>query len=229
MVLDQTISTNKKKITPKAIRSSGDNLYVDQRKRLENWFKCNVFNSYQTQEGGLIAMDCKYKTGMHFFSQKSIIEVYDEDKNVINNKGIGKTIVTNLENWALPFIRYKMDDRVEVNYTECKCGYKGLSITSIIGRNSPYFIFNGKKFNPTQLNKIFENLPVHQFQIIQDKNLKINWIPKNNFEDDLMIIQQKILDAVSKKCNIAIDNIQIYKVSSIGRINEKIQRYIRIN
>ena len=176
--LDASLGKAPRTIRPTAILVSGDNLYPDDRMRLANWFGCSVFNAYISQESGFVGMDCEHSAGMHVFGHRAVVEVL-RDNGEVSSDGEGELVVTNLENWAMPFIRYRTGDIARVETGSCACGYVGPTITELAGRDSTHFILNGNRLNPSVLNPIFEALPVRQFQVVQrsERTFDVLWIP----------------------------------------------------
>ncbi len=72
----------------------------------------------------------------------------------------------------MPFIRYKLGDRVVIdNDDNCNCGIKFRKIKKISGRVNNYFILpNDQKISNISLNSLFRNNTdylIKQFKIIQ--------------------------------------------------------------
>src|SRR5207237_1160011 len=58
MQIDKQYSGKPSRIAARAILVSGENLFSNHRRLLEDWFDCRVYNAYASAEGGLIAVDC---------------------------------------------------------------------------------------------------------------------------------------------------------------------------
>lgn len=77
-------------------------LYPEQRALIENVFQGRVFDFYGSRETGAIAGESKEHDGKCVFEFNNIVEVVD-----------GDVLVTNLHNYTMPLIRYKIQDRAE--------------------------------------------------------------------------------------------------------------------
>lgn len=224
--LDRTISPKHGKIQPSSILSSGDNLYTETQTELEDWFMCKVHNAYVSQEGGFVAVECEHQNGMHVLNNKAIIEILTKTGN-IEKQGSGEIVITNLENYAMPFIRYKTDDWAAVKETSCECGYTGSSIITLSGRDSPYFFINNKRFNPSLLNKVFEISGLEQFQVIQDpqNRLVIIWTARDD-----EIIETVNLEIRKRLSKILPDYpILVFPQIKQNHSKSKRQRYVSLN
>lgn len=77
-----------------------------------------------------IAYECPTHEGLHISDERVLLEL--NSKNEI--------IVTDLDNFALPLIRYWNADQVEISREGCSCGRKSRLIKRILGRTCDYII-----------------------------------------------------------------------------------------
>ncbi len=121
------IKINNKKIrSPRAIIAAAEKLFPQQRKVIEEVFGCPVFETYGCREVTSIAGECNRHKGMHINMETIYLEVIKEDKPA-EPEGTGEIVVTDLTNYAMPFIRYKNDDIGSISNRKCDCG-RGLSL-----------------------------------------------------------------------------------------------------
>lgn len=224
--LDALHSTDDERISANAILTSGDNLYDHSRKHLESWFRCRVHNAYGSQECGVIAVECENRTGLHLLNGKAVVEILGQNQS-ISDIGTGEMIVTNLENWAMPFIRYRTRDCATVVHNSCPCGYSGQSIVELWGRNSPYFTVADRQLPVSLFGDIFCNLPIEDFQIRQlgACKFKITWTttgtPGANAQDISAIVLERF------RQHVTTAEVDIAAVDNLGSPDRKIPRYIR--
>ena len=95
----------------KYIEFTGEYLPETVRKRVKNTFHCATANQYGTKEVNSIAYECP-EGNMHVMSDNVYLE----------NEGC-KLYVTSLNNYAMPFVRYQLDDRGQIRrHVQCRCG-----------------------------------------------------------------------------------------------------------
>ncbi len=118
----------------KYIESVGELLSDDLRRRAEHFFKVPIANMYGSEEMNGIAYECPYHH-MHILTDNVFVECKDSEGNV-RNFGEGEAIITNLNNKAMPLIRYNQGDIISLNNSaNCKCGDFGPWIDVIKGRS----------------------------------------------------------------------------------------------
>lgn len=116
----------------KIIKVTSETLYDYQRETIKEVFQCPVVNEYGAAETGLMGFECP-KHRIHMMSECVILE---EDDNDDLGDGSREFIVSDLNNYTLPIIRYKLGDRGRLSNETCECG-RGLPlIESIEGRTS---------------------------------------------------------------------------------------------
>ena len=185
----------------RAIITTSEVLDDYSRNLIENVFGVKVFNEYGCGEVGSIAHECEHGN-MHIMSENVIIEI---DESSSSGSESGEIIVTDLHNYAMPLIRYRLGDNATLSKEKCKCG-RGLPvIRRVHGRAYDMVIDpDGNRFHPEVLMYVFEELKskgagIRQFQVIQKSvdAFLINIVPdkyykKKTEEDILSRIRNKI-------------------------------------
>ena len=149
---------------PKGIIVTAAVLSRDIREYLERILTTKVYNQYGSREVGAIACECVLQDGLHVFDFFQYVEIIDLD-----NSGDGEIIITNLRNFSMPFIRYRIGDIAENHDSFCPCGRKTHMLETITGRTSDYFILeDGTKISHSFFSQLFWFKPwVKKFQVVQ--------------------------------------------------------------
>lgn len=156
-------------LNAKLVVTTSEVLFKDYRNLLENTFKCKVLNEYGCGEVGPIAYECP-EGGMHINAENLFLEFIKD-----GNNEIGEIVITELNNFAMPLIRYRLGDCARPTERLCKCG-RGLPLLSdIVGRAYDFIISpDGRRFHGEYIMYLFEDLKnkemgIKQFQVIQLK------------------------------------------------------------
>jgi phenylacetate-CoA ligase len=126
-------------ITFDGIFSSAELLLPAVRQFIEETFQCEMFNRYAALELGGLACECEAHTGLHVSVENNYVEIL-RDGHLAEPGEAGDIIVTNLNNWGMPFIRYSIGD-VGAWYTgeDCPCGRAAPMLQAIEGRTVDTF------------------------------------------------------------------------------------------
>ena len=109
-------------IRPRAIISSGEQLYESQRELIEAVFGCRVFDRYGSREFGNVAQECAEHRGLHVMNDLYYVEVLAESGAAAKEGEIGELVVTDLLNHFMPFVRYRTGDLAVSTRSTCVCG-----------------------------------------------------------------------------------------------------------
>jgi phenylacetate-CoA ligase len=156
---------NVKGICSKKIITSGEVLTQPARKFIQEVFQSEVFDLYGTTEFPAIAEECKEHKGLHIFSDSYIVE--------FGNKG--EIVITDLENYSMPFIKYQTGDIGKPVSNQCSCGCSFPLMEVLRGRVSDLIVApNGQflraNFFATLLEK---NKEIKKYQIVQETQGKL--------------------------------------------------------
>ena len=190
-----------------AIVTTGDMLYPHYRELIEKQFQCKIFDGYGG-ESTPIAFECEEHNGYHLCDEDVIVELLADNENVAPGE-LGGIVFTNLENYAMPFIRYNIGDVGTYADEACPCG-RGLSLMkSIEGRDSDIIRTPSGDFIVVHFFTIlFEYMEgVDQFQVMQERidHLTVKIMKNQYFTDtDLIHIQNEIQKRVGADVDIEI-------------------------
>jgi len=196
----------KSKITPnsglRGIISSGESLNTHQREIIEKAFQVKVFNRYGCRDVGPIAHECETHNGLHVFSSHVYVEIINEKGQHCQPGQLGEIVVTDLDNYAFPFVRYKIGDIGVWSSEKCNCGRDLPLLKSVMGRTFDLIIGTNGNRVPGNYFTLLRNKfkSIDQFQLVQNKigeiELKLK-LTSNNLIDETnlkRIIKEKLGD-----------------------------------
>ena len=125
-----------KDIRPKTILATAEMLTEETRVLAMQAFGCPVYNRYASSEFGLIASECE-KGNLHIHTERFVLEVLKDGKPVPPGEK-GEIFITDLDNYAFPFLRYATGDIGAIAPETCSCG-RGLTVLKkLSGRTADY-------------------------------------------------------------------------------------------
>ena len=160
-------SNNIKGFMLKAVITGGEMLFDYQRQAIKQAFNCEVFDGYGSREVGLIAHQHPGHDSYHICAESLVLEFIKDGKAVPNGE-TGKVLVTDLTNYAMPFIRYENGDLGVLTSEKCRCSVNLPSMKPIEGRIEDIIVTKDKLISSLAINPIFNSLPINQYQIVQE-------------------------------------------------------------
>lgn len=113
---------NIKLSSPKGVVATSMMLLDHERIVIEKAMGVKVTNRYGCEEVGLIACECEVHQGMHINTPHIVLECVDDEGNTVLPGESGKLVVTDLNNFAMPLIRYQIEDVGVLSDKPCACG-----------------------------------------------------------------------------------------------------------
>jgi len=115
------------------IRTVGETLDSNTREYIQNVFNSRIADIYTCEEAGYLAIQCPAADHYHVQSENVLLEIVDEDGLPCEPGQPGEVLITSLNNFATPLIRYEVGDIAEFG-EPCSCGRKLPVIRKILGR-----------------------------------------------------------------------------------------------
>ncbi|MCD4698965.1 MAG: phenylacetate--CoA ligase family protein, partial [Phycisphaerae bacterium] len=209
----------------KVVFSTAEVLYDNQKQIISEAFGgVPVVNGYGSREGGFIAHECP-EGRMHITSENVIVE-FVKDGNPVGPGQSGEIVVTHLDNYAMPFIRYRTGDIGRPSDETCPCG-RGLEvIEDLTGRSTDFIIApDGRWVHGLALIYVIRDIPgVGQYQIIQMDmdSICVRIVLENGFPADG---HERIRDGITDRLGAEV-RVDVEEVSEIAQDPSGKFRYV---
>jgi phenylacetate-CoA ligase len=171
-VFAQFVLANKiQNLKPKGIVATSMMLLEHERAVIEQAFGCKVTNRYGCEEVGLIGVECEEHQGMHINSPHIILECLDENNQPVKMGEPGKLVITDLNNYGMPLIRYRVEDVGVLSNRQCKCGRTSPMLEKIEGRVADFLKKpdGGQVAGVSLVERTLTKIPgVEQMQLVQE-------------------------------------------------------------
>jgi len=158
----------KPRLRLKAIITTSEQLYDYQRDIFAKVFQCETYSHYCSYEVHTIASECPEHSGYHIAAENVIVEIVDDEGGLVPVGDEGRILITNLHNYAMPFIRYDMGDVGVSSDKACPCG-RGLPLLAALnGRTTDVIFTRSGRSIPAIPYGFLISLGVEQYQIVQE-------------------------------------------------------------
>ncbi len=158
----------------KAVFTTGEMLYSHQRETLSKRLNAPVYNYYGSNEIGGIAFECE-QGELHVTDEHVMIETLNEANDPVWDQ-LGRIVVTDLDNQAMPLIRYEIGDQGVLTRKPCACGRSHTRLLQLCGRGQE-FLDNAKgvRLPVTFFMGRFRNLTeIGRVQLVQHDHSRID-------------------------------------------------------
>ena len=210
----------------------------ETRRRIEESTGIKAYDIYGTSEmSGPLCSECHLQNGIHIWADLFLIETIDPKTGEQVAEGErGELVVTTLDKWAFPLIRYRIGDLTIVNNEPCECGRTHPRIMRILGRTDDMIIVRGINVFPSQVESVLMKIPEigDNYLIIVDRKgpldvmtVKVE-VTESAFSDkiaDLMSLSKAVSQQLKGVLNIMAD-VELVEPGTIPRSEGKAQRVI---
>lgn len=188
-VMSEVIIKEKITFKAKSVISFGDKLFEHYKRNIQKAFQTKVRESYGSNEGFMIAFqkDLDY---MYIINPHVYVEILDDNNNPVPDGEMGHIVVTRLDCYSMPLIRYKLGDLgiklpKEKYPKNRKFNYPLLQ--KVVGRETDIVVLPDQtKMVVHSFTGIFEYIPeIKQFKVVQrTKNgIEIEYIKAASFSE----------------------------------------------
>jgi len=210
----------------------------ETRKRIEDSTGIKAYDIFGTSEmSGPLFTECHLQNGIHIWADLFLIEVIDPKTGMrVEDGERGELVVTSLDKWAFPLIRYRTGDITILNNEQCECGRTHPRIMRILGRTDDMIIVRGINVFPSQVESVLMRIPEigDNYQIIVDRKgpldvmtVKVE-VTESTFSDkiaDLMSLSREVGRQLKNVLNITAE-VELVEPGAIPRSEGKAQRVI---
>ncbi len=199
----------------KAISTTTETLLPHYREFIQQTFHVPVYDQYGCGECGSIAFECTKHSGLHITEEHAIIEILDNENSLIINQP-RRLILTDLDNYAMPFIRYENGDIASISEKKCSCGINSQLLIAIEGRSADTIVLkNGSAVHGVFFTDILSEMQsaevnkILRFQIYQKKAGEIEF----RIESDINPFSRSFIEELQINLNqfFTAASIKIYR------------------
>lgn len=214
-LLAKWVIENKEDVSIKVCFTTSEILTSSFKETILRAFNCKILDCYGASDGGITAFD--HLGGYFEVGYNCILRL---DENETSNQG--SALLTDLLNYAMPLINYKLGDELVLNDKKnSKHTYNGQTINQVIGRTSDLIqLSNGNILTGPGFTILFKDIPVDYYCIekVNDNTIKCYIKKLSNYKST----HEEIINSTFKKhmginTNFSIEYTDNIKYSSSGK------------
>jgi phenylacetate-CoA ligase len=153
----------------RGVVSTAELLPPQKRGVIERAFGVKVYDRYGCGEMKDIAQECGESAHSHVNADNVLVEYLDGDRPVPPGE-VGEIVATNLNNIAMPLLRYRLGDLGHSVEERCPCG-RGLPLMSVVkGRLYDVLTLpSGRRVHAALVNHImYGHAGIQKYQMVQE-------------------------------------------------------------
>lgn len=163
----QRLALSQTKIRPLLLSLSGEQVEPKVTHQVSSLLKCPVTSLYIATETGIIGKGCTNPGEYHVEERNVFLEIVDDENREVKPGCEGNILVTPLENYAMPLLRYRLGDRGNWCSEPCDCGQDTARFCLTNSRRLSRLINDGMAVNVVRFSKLFASLDIERFESIK--------------------------------------------------------------
>ena len=211
---------------PRAVITSAEMLPPGLAQRIDDETGAERFDFYGCIEVGRIAYECAAHQGLHVNADQVILECVRNGQSVPPGEP-GSVVVTALNAFSSPLIRYELGDIGRLLAEPCNCGSSFPLLGPVEGRTYELLVMpSGRTFTPLVVNYwIGEVSPGSHFRIIQHRpdHLEVLFVNK---EEDGYRVSVRLREKFEREIKEPV-RVDIRQVDSIPDDGLKYRTFVR--
>lgn len=129
------LQNDRRELHPEIALSVGSTVTEETREIVEQGLGAKIVDRYSAEETGIIAIQCPKHEHLHVLSPMTVVEIVDESGAPCPVGQPGRVLVTYLQSYGMPLVRYDIGDMAEWGQP-CDCGITLPVIARLWGRIS---------------------------------------------------------------------------------------------
>lgn len=143
----------------RAILTAGEPASPSTRARIEDTWGACTFDFYgNTENLSYLGVDCEEKAGFHFWQDRTVVEVVDQDGQPVPEGETGEMVFTNLTCRSMPAIRLRIGDVTRLDSAPCRCGRTHTRVLYVLGRREDVFKIRGVNVYPRVIEDVVRGM-----------------------------------------------------------------------
>lgn len=198
-----------KLIRPRKLITSAEVLDDITRERIRTDLEPEMFNFYGSVEVGRVAAECRAHEDLHVNMDHVILECLAGDNRSPKQRNSGIAVLTTLNTFVMPFIRYSLGDIFTFIEKKCSCGSSFPLIAPPQGREGDMVrLPSGRVMSPLPFNPIIWSISgIEHYRIIQESldHFVLQLVFRENPQDEILLkIRSAIMNYIGEPVRLDI-------------------------
>jgi phenylacetate-CoA ligase len=211
------------KLDCRAALTFAESLFEQNRKMIEAQFG-PVYDQYGCNEIWAIAYQCNKRQGYHVLEPHVVVEL-----EPLSHAGDGssRVLVTDLDNFAMPLIRYQVGDLATMDTAqECACGSIFQRLERIVGRETDlietarggYYLVPG--FPVGSIIRSIETIRQFQVAVLRDGTIELRLVSEKPLSsEERTLLGDHLEEYLGRETKLRIRRVDSILPSPSGKVN----------
>ena len=207
-----------------SVISWGDKVFAHYHNNIRHAFKSKIYETYGASEGLMIGAkkDLDY---FYIMSPQVYVEILDDSGKEVEDGQLGHVVVTRLDNFSMPLIRYYLGDlaiKLPKEKYPLNKEFNFPLLEKVIGRDTDIIkTKSGRTMIVHSFTGVFEYYPqIKQFMVIQENidSILIKYIPDVGFSNNIKEeIEQRLFMGIDRELDVKWEEVTYIPPTPSGK------------
>ncbi len=211
---------------PALVEYTADHMYDRERDLAARVFGAPVITAYGSSDCGGVAQQCR-EGRLHMSSDHVIVEFLRDDGSAADPGEVGRIVLTQLNNAAMPLIRFAVGDMGSYSAEQCPCGVTLPVMNLTIGKTAD--VINTSTRSGVQAS-ILDYINIHlmklgirgvkQFMVVQTglDTFRVSFVKETPFEERAVeVFLEKMREYLGATIEISVDFVDRIPLQKTGK------------
>jgi len=222
-IIAKFLLSNGKRLPVKAVFTSSETLFPQQREAIEEAFCTKLYDFYGLAERTVFATECDAHEGHHLNDDFGITEVLDSNGDTVGPGELGRLVVTGLHNYTMPLIRYRTSDVTALRAGICSCGRHFPLMEDVTTKEEDVITTpDGRLISSSILTHPFKPMKyVSESQIIQEdeKTVRIKLVKIDGYSDsDTEYLKTEFAKRLGDQMEVVVEFVDSIPRTKAGKL-----------
>jgi phenylacetate-CoA ligase len=202
----------------KGVITIAETLTPNRKRLIEQYFKAPLINRYGLREfGSWTAQSCRVSPDrFHVNTELAVCEILRQDGTPCDPGETGRVVLTDLHNFARPFIRYDTGDLAVADESECPCGRGFPLLGQVEGRSIECLRTpSGREISPAILGHflfVYHNHldAVSHYQLVQEAHNRVRLliVPGSEWNEKKSVrLRSDLQELIGSDMEVAVETV----------------------
>jgi phenylacetate-CoA ligase len=230
--LAHMLSVSGEKLNLTAVYTTSETLLPSWADAIRSAMNCKVYDFYGCGECNSLGFQCEEGNTYHIPEEHVILEV-ESDNGKTELRGKGGVVITDLDNYAMPLLRYQNGDYLTLGDEACSCGRSLRLISKLEGRTSGFLLdINGQLVSGGICDFIMSGMDViNEFQVRQDAldHIRVILVPREELtKDHYDYVENTFRYYLGEAVNVDVEIVDKIPRTKAQKLQTAINEIIRV-
>lgn len=188
---------------------------------IEDYFQAPVYDYYGSVEINSLGYQCPERNGSYHIPEEHVVIEVESSSGEYSETGDGTFVITDLDNYLMPLIRYRNGDAGALSTAGCRCGRTLKKIQTLHGRTSGFLrATSGAFVSGVSVAYVMRNTEsIREYSLIQEEThyCRLLYVGEGDSSGDLSLAVANLQKFLGNDMRIVPEPVDAIPLTKAGK------------